>query len=188
MLVACHQPNFIPWFPFFEKMNIADKFIILKEVQYEKGGWQNRCKINEMYWTNPVRHGMLPIKEKMYSNGTSLLQVNMDWIYAIAKTLGINTEKIILDERTDLKGSERIAHNVESVGGDSYLTNPDAFDKYLDRKPFDDRGIEIVEFTTRYTVHTFEMFEKYGIEGTRAILEKSKEDFLCRTLLSSSAT
>lgn len=177
MLVAIHQPNFIPWFPFFEKMNLCDKFIILAQCQFEKNGWQNRCQVNDKYWTKPVQHGLDAISRKRYTDGQSLLQVNMYWINAIASTLGLN-HKIDYDFPTTAVGSSRLVDIVKHYHGDAYLTNPDAFDKYLNYGPFDEEGIKVIPFKAKYPCHTFEMFNVYGVEGIRKILERERKEFL----------
>ena len=40
--VAIHQPEHFPYMGFFQKMEYADVFVILDDVQYSKGNWQNR--------------------------------------------------------------------------------------------------------------------------------------------------
>lgn len=35
MIVAIHQPNFIPWLGYFSKINQSDKFIILDTVDLQ---------------------------------------------------------------------------------------------------------------------------------------------------------
>ncbi|MCH7624194.1 MAG: WbqC family protein [Nitrospinae bacterium] len=45
MLLAAHQANFIPWLPYFDKMNKADIFVMMINCQFEKNGWQNRCEV-----------------------------------------------------------------------------------------------------------------------------------------------
>tara|TARA_R100001377_G_C3173185_1_gene103820 strand:+ start:422 stop:1045 length:624 start_codon:yes stop_codon:yes gene_type:complete len=42
--VAIHQPEHFPYMGFFQKMKYSDVFIILDDVQYSKGNWQNRNK------------------------------------------------------------------------------------------------------------------------------------------------
>lgn len=48
-ICAIHQPNFFPWAGYFDKINKADIFIFLDEVNYPKSGsgagsWSNRVK------------------------------------------------------------------------------------------------------------------------------------------------
>lgn len=58
MLVGIHQPHYLPWLRYFEKIARSDVFIILDDVQYEKNGFQNRNKIKTAqgwsYLTVPV--------------------------------------------------------------------------------------------------------------------------------------
>lgn len=60
MIVSIHQPNFLPWLGFFDKVDRADIFILLDNVQFEKNEWQNRNRIkgpNGPQWlTVPVQH------------------------------------------------------------------------------------------------------------------------------------
>lgn len=45
MIVAAHQPNFIPWLGYFDKMRKADLFITVDHVQLERQSFQNRTRI-----------------------------------------------------------------------------------------------------------------------------------------------
>lgn len=60
MRIAIHQPQYIPWLGYFDKMDSSDVFVILDDVQYKKNEWQNRNKIrNAESWqwlTVPVKY------------------------------------------------------------------------------------------------------------------------------------
>ena len=45
MIVAIHQPNYLPWLGFFHKMHKSDVFVLLDDIQYTKGYVCNRNKI-----------------------------------------------------------------------------------------------------------------------------------------------
>lgn len=45
MIVAIHQPLYLPWPGFFGKILQADAFVILDTVQYVKNEWENRNRI-----------------------------------------------------------------------------------------------------------------------------------------------
>lgn len=45
MIVAIHQPQYLPWLGYFDKMDRSDVFIFLDNVQFKKNEWQNRNKI-----------------------------------------------------------------------------------------------------------------------------------------------
>jgi len=58
MLVAIHQPHFVPWLGYLDRMARADLFIVLDHVQFERRNYQNRTMIrleDESRWlTVPV--------------------------------------------------------------------------------------------------------------------------------------
>jgi hypothetical protein len=45
MIVAVHQPQYLPWIGYFHKIDKADVFVLLDTVQFKKNEWQNRNKI-----------------------------------------------------------------------------------------------------------------------------------------------
>lgn len=45
MIAAIHQPHYLPWAGYLDKMDRADIFILLDTVQFTKGGWQNRNRL-----------------------------------------------------------------------------------------------------------------------------------------------
>ena len=45
MIVAVHQPQYLPWLGYFDKIRRADVFCYLDNVQYKKNDWQNRNRI-----------------------------------------------------------------------------------------------------------------------------------------------
>ncbi len=64
VLVGIHQPNYFPWIGYFYKCLISDIFIILDTVQFSKGSYQNRVKINTpqgpKWLTEPVNRSRKP--------------------------------------------------------------------------------------------------------------------------------
>jgi len=60
MIVAIHQPQYLPWLGYFDKMLKADVFCYLDTVQYKKNEWQNRNRIRTaqgwQWLTVPVRY------------------------------------------------------------------------------------------------------------------------------------
>ena len=59
MIVAVHQPQYLPWLGYFDKIRQADMFCYLDSVQYKKNDWQNRNRIKTsqgwQWLTVPVR-------------------------------------------------------------------------------------------------------------------------------------
>jgi hypothetical protein len=68
MICAIHQPQYIPWLGYFDKIDRADVFVLLDTVQYKKNEWQNRNRIKTaqgpQWLTVPVlyRHPQLIIE------------------------------------------------------------------------------------------------------------------------------
>jgi hypothetical protein len=62
MICAIHQPQYLPWLGYFDKMARADVFVFLDNVQFKKNEWQNRNRIvssSDEGWqwlTVPVLH------------------------------------------------------------------------------------------------------------------------------------
>ena len=75
--VAIHQPNYLPWIGFFQKMALADIFVILDTVQFSKDSYTQRTKIRtkegliwltipveKKYYFKPIKDIHLPQDEK----------------------------------------------------------------------------------------------------------------------------
>lgn len=45
MIVAAHQPNFLPWLGYFDKMRKADLFVSVDHVQFERQSYQARTRV-----------------------------------------------------------------------------------------------------------------------------------------------
>jgi len=224
--VSAHQPNFIPWLPFFMKMAMSDHLLLLANVQFEKNGYQNRFKYKDKLVTKPVHKGNIPIWDKEYIgiessdtektilnmnseeieypsrkwSGGSLYRLNKKWIEAIATTLNIDT-KIWTDSPSNdsvnyeslgcelgmtatgrlIKKLKELKSGAKLSGDITYITNPEAKDKYLDEDLMKDKGINIEYciIPKHLQIHTFEAFEKWGISGTIKHIEVFKDN-LCR--------
>jgi hypothetical protein len=79
MIVSIHQPNFMPYLGFFDKILKSNIFIIYDDAQYTKENFQNRNKINnhgkELFLTIPVNKDSwhFPIKEVITNKSTKNL-------------------------------------------------------------------------------------------------------------------
>ena len=76
MIVSIHQPAYLPWLGYFDKIARADLFIWLDNVQFQKNSFQNRNKIltkdGPVWLTVPMRtSGVLyetPLKDVEIDN------------------------------------------------------------------------------------------------------------------------
>jgi hypothetical protein len=61
MIVAIHQPHYLPWLGYLHRMAQADLFVVLDHVQFERRNYQNRTMIRvdgEARWLSvPVIQG-----------------------------------------------------------------------------------------------------------------------------------
>ncbi len=64
MRLAAHQPQYLPWLGFFDKMDRVDRFVLLDVVQYKKNEWQNRNRIRTVegwHWLTVPVHYRFPM-------------------------------------------------------------------------------------------------------------------------------
>lgn len=163
MKISIHQPNFVPWFPFFQKIEQSDVFVIMAHCQFEKGKFQNRFSIDDQWYTMAVDKGMIPIHEKRYTDpvkdwtlitdkfdklkmfdpfiSNNLATTNTAIIMHAARMLGIKTE-IVLDYPTELTGTARLLDLCRHYGANEYLSGISG-KEYLDVEMFKMAGIKL---------------------------------------------
>jgi len=165
MKVAIHQPNFIPWMPFFDKIESADVFVLLGNCQFEKGGFQNRFRlsIGSEWHTMSIRGGLDSIINKRYSSHSedwarirkafprleafddlvsdSLWNTNVAIIRRACEMLGIQTQ-IEEDWPTEANGGSRLVEICKRFGAKKYLSGSSG-PKYMDLGIFKENGIEV---------------------------------------------
>ncbi|MDA9232868.1 WbqC family protein [Candidatus Pelagibacter sp.] len=60
IITSIHQPDFFPYFGYFNKINKSDVYIVMDNVQLSKSGWTHRDKIKtskEVSWiTIPIKN------------------------------------------------------------------------------------------------------------------------------------
>lgn len=72
MNVAIHQPQYLPWLPYFTKIEESDLFILLDSVDFQKNGLQNRNQIK----TPQGAHWLtVPVRQQL---GQKILDVKLD--------------------------------------------------------------------------------------------------------------
>jgi hypothetical protein len=91
MIVAIHQPQFMPWLGYFDKILRSNIFVFLDNVQFKKNEFQNRNKIKtaqgEMWLTVPVMYKYPEHLDEVKTNN------RVDWRKKHVKTLAINYHK-----------------------------------------------------------------------------------------------
>jgi hypothetical protein len=167
MICAIHQPNFIPWMPYFEKIKQVDKFIILRYCKFRKNDYQNRFNLNDQWYTMSVEKKSCPILIKKYNNHERdwekikrglahkysvlnqfdshitkwVAETNINIIRHICKLLNIQT-MIILDKQTHFTSTDRLIEICKDVGATEYLAGIMG-KKYLNLLKFNKEGIKV---------------------------------------------
>lgn len=80
MIVGIHQPNYLPYLGFFDKLKKSDVFVIYDDAQFNKGDFQHRNRIRIYHgwkWlTIPVEKKHIPINEIKIKNGIEIEGTN----------------------------------------------------------------------------------------------------------------
>lgn len=173
MVVSIHQPNFCPWAAYFEKIAECDIFVILSNCQFEKNNYQNRF-FSDKWYTMRVFSGMTTlIKDKKYVDpdtdwkkitdkfdklnvfdpciSENLLSTNAFIIKEACRILGIKT-KIVLDYKTELKGTDRLVDICKSNNATKYISGPSG-KNYLDLPKFGDIEVIFKESKDKRPLH-----------------------------------
>lgn len=65
MIVSVHQPQYLPWLGYFDKIKKSDCFVFLDNVQYKEREFQNRNKIR----INDAKNGWMWLTVPVVSKG-----------------------------------------------------------------------------------------------------------------------
>ncbi|MCD4822861.1 MAG: WbqC family protein [Methanococcoides sp.] len=90
--VVIHQPNYLPWIGYFQKISSSDIFIILDDVQFSKDSFTQRTKIRTpngwMWLTIPIQ------KNNNFNNiNQVLLPSDSKWLNSHWKSIVANYSK-----------------------------------------------------------------------------------------------
>ena len=181
MIVTIHQPNFFPWWPFFEKIQQADVYVCLTHCQFEKNGYQNRFNFNNNWYTMSVKRGLEPILDKEYIDpkknwnriknnlpkyksvlnefdtciGKSLSATNFCMISNLCDMLNIKTG-LEVDYHTHLTSTNRLVDICVQYGAKKYLSGVGGRN-YLDESIFKKAGIDVIYQEIKKPVHVLEV-------------------------------
>jgi hypothetical protein len=97
--IFIHQPDFLPWIGFFQKLKKCDIFVVLDDVQFIRRGWINRDRIlinNKASWLT------VPVKSKgQYEEliKNIMIDYSKNWVDEFSKTIFYNYHKYPYYER-----------------------------------------------------------------------------------------
>lgn len=183
MRVAIHQPNLVPWRPFFAKMAAVDVFVVLTQCQFNREHYQHRFKLHDKWYTmsvDHVRHRDL-IANRTYADphkdwdfikrrlpqyagwfsqfddciDRSLVKTNFAIILRIAEQLGLNPSRIVYDPIPSCTGTDRLVEICRAVGATTYLAGRSGA-SYMELEKFAAAGITVEHQLVTDTRHVFE--------------------------------
>jgi hypothetical protein len=76
MIVSIHQPQYMPWLPYFSKIANCDTFVFLDDVQFQKNGIQNRNQLKNSqgkFWLT------VPVSVKLGENINCVNSIDSGW-------------------------------------------------------------------------------------------------------------
>lgn len=183
MKVAAHQPNFVPWSPFFQKMAAVDIFVILTKCQFNRRVYQHRFKYQDRWYSMGVRNiqHFDAIANKRYVNPhedwaaikqrlpkytrwfdqfddciqDELAACNTAIIKRIADNLRIKT-KIVDEPASTFTSTERLVAICRGLGAKTYLAGRSGAN-YMDLEKFHTAGITVEYQEVTDTRHVFEL-------------------------------
>lgn len=118
MIVAIHQPNFLPWPGFFEKMLACDTFILLDSVPHTRTGsnWTNRTYMKDgVRLTLPVERktkGRICDMKIAPSFRWAKMRRTVDQLYAKAESLNVGLDII---HRMEAAGPGIVGVNIAGI-------------------------------------------------------------------------
>lgn len=180
MIVTIHQPNFIPWHPYFQKIEQADIFILLGNCQFEKNGYQNRFYLKNKWNTLSVKKGLELINEKYYIDPikdwnrikdrlfeyrnilsemdslitNNLYNTNKNIILHLMNKLNIKTP-LVEDYPTNLNSTERLVDLCKKYNATIYLAGQGG-KEYLNESLFKKENIKVIYQENLNKIHTLE--------------------------------
>lgn len=178
MVISIHQPNFMPWYPFFEKIMKSDIFVVLGHCDFEKNNYQNRFHYRGMWNTLSVKTSGKKIVQKEYSQpeydwkkikkrifdqdlsifddciSESLFETNVSVIKRWCSILNLSTE-IVFDYETTLSKTDRLLDLCKEYNATTYLSGPSG-KHYLEIDKFDRNDITVDFFSYSKKRHTID--------------------------------
>lgn len=86
MIVSIHQPHFLPWLGYFNKVFNSDTFVWLHNVQFRKNYFQNRTKIKNSD-TDQELWLTIPVKASIHDNIDQVKIADARWANRAVKTI-----------------------------------------------------------------------------------------------------
>ena len=121
MRVTIHQPQFLPWLGYLDKIDQSDLFIALDSVQFKKNEWQNRNRIRTadgcQWITVPVLHHFGQLVKDVRINQSVTWRQRVEGSLALPAGTVPRQVLIRLLEGDRLRASQTVGVSVGGTGG-----------------------------------------------------------------------
>ena len=90
MILGIHQPQYLPWLPYYSKISQSNIFVFLDNVQFQKNGLHNRNEVinsNGRFWLT------VPVDAKLGDSLSEVNIINNGWEKKHTKSLRMNYSK-----------------------------------------------------------------------------------------------
>lgn len=120
MIIFVHQPEYMPWLGFFDKLARCDTFVIYDDAQFQHGGFHNRNKIRTLegwqWLTVPITHGYPQTIKDVKISGTEWKNKHLNAIkHHYEKTPYFNDYFPIIKETLDFDHESLLALNMHLI-------------------------------------------------------------------------
>jgi len=95
MILSAHQPAYLPWLGYFDKLARSDVFVYLDTVQYEKNSFTNRNRIKTPQGNQWLT---VPVKTKGHTSSTlteTEIDNSQDWRGKHLRAIQLNYRKAL---------------------------------------------------------------------------------------------
>lgn len=90
VIISVHQPHYLPWLGYFDKIDRSDVFVILDKVQYKKREFQNRNRVKTAGGVKWLTAPVVTRGRYLQTTGEVEIDNSEDWRASHLRTLELN--------------------------------------------------------------------------------------------------
>ena len=150
-IATAHQPAYLPWLGYFHKIALADEFVLLDSVQFEKNSFTNRNKIK-------------------VSNGEAWLTIPLEMKGHITK--GVN--EMLIDEKSDWRKKHWNSLLMNYKKAPFFAKHADFFEFYY-KNATTSKLVDFISISTNYFLNELQIKPTYKKLSELSLQSKKQE-------------
>ena len=150
-ITSAHQPAYLPWLGYFHKIALADEFILLDSVQFEKNSFTNRNKIK-------------------VSNGEAWLTIPLEMKGHISKCVN----EMQIDEKSDWRKKHWNSLLMNYKKAPHFIKYADFFESYY-KNTTTSKLVDFISVSTNYFLSELQIKPIYKELSSLSIQSKKQE-------------